>query len=161
MDDDDGMGKESLASRGTPASKVGGVDHGNSGTEDYGDLGSEWVGIATLIGPVPKTSFQLSGAPQGGTDEEETRWQMTRLFTSPAHRGQGLANKIIQSATTYGRHYSLSLSRTPSSKNTFQQFRLRIMIHPNTVVVSLYSKQGFVDAGRATERRSLRMGTSC
>lgn len=120
-------------------------------TESNGDvelLEGEWVGSSVFLGPVPKASYQLpeeSGGPELGSDAEESRWQMTALYTSPEHRGKGLAKNIIRTAMAYAKSHTLNAS--PSSKRA----RVRIIIRPgNDVIASLYKSLGFVDAGKCT-----------
>ena len=130
-----------------------GVEREVTESDELGDLEGDWVGTTTFLGPIPKASYQLppeSGGPEIGSDEEETRWHMTGLYTSPKHRRKGLAKMIIKSAMAYARNYTLSLS-SPSRSSGTKNVRLRMMIRPdNTTVVSLYAAIGFVDAGRCT-----------
>lgn len=123
-----------------------------SDSPDLGELDGEWVGAGTVFGPVPKVAYELapeSRSPETGADGEETKWQMTALYTSPEHRGKGLAKNLIEGVKTYARTHTLSI--LPLSK----RIRLRIMIRPDNVVVcSLYSTLGFLDAGRATGREA-------
>ncbi|KZP21902.1 hypothetical protein FIBSPDRAFT_787712 [Athelia psychrophila] len=119
---------------------------------EFGDFDGEWVGAATVFGPVPKADYQLvpeAGSPEAGADEEETKWQMTALFTSPEHRGKGLGKSLIKGAKDYAGIQTHRL--LPTAKT----FRLRIMAHPkNVMVVALYSQLGFMDVGRATGREA-------
>lgn len=116
------------------------------------DLDGEWVGATTVFGPVTKNNYELapeSGSPEVGADDQEIKWQMTALFTSPEHRGRGLAKRLIEGAKAYTRVRTRTLSKTSKG------FRMRIMVHPkNLVVVKLYSGLGFVDVGRATGREA-------
>lgn len=125
----------------------------------------EWVGKVTLLGPTIKDVYELpeSGGPTPASDEEETKWQMTALYSEPAHRGKGLGKKIIESALQFARSYSASShdAEMNGTANSFQsarkakQIRARIMIHPdNTVVVKMYQDLGFVDAGKCTLREA-------
>jgi len=105
------------------------------------DIG-EWVGSATLIGPYPKSIYEIpeSGGPKSKDDAVETKWQMTSVYNSPAHRGKGVANMLIAAAIDYA---------ILASKK--KGMRMRIMIHPdNAVVKTMYKKIGFVDAGNCT-----------
>ncbi len=102
----------------------------------------EWVGSATLLGPYPKSIYEIpeSGGPESKDDVIETKWQMTSVYNSPAHRGKGVANMLIAGAIDYA---------TLASKE--KGMRMRIMIHPdNAVVKTMYEKFGFVDAGNCT-----------
>ncbi|KZP26202.1 hypothetical protein FIBSPDRAFT_661086, partial [Athelia psychrophila] len=109
---------------------------------ELGEFDGEWVGAATVFGPVPKDDYQLvpeSGSPEAGADDEETKWQMTGLFTSPEHRGKGLAKRLIEGAKAY------------AGIQTPDRFRMRIIAHPeNLMVVTLYSRLGFVYVARVT-----------
>jgi GNAT superfamily N-acetyltransferase len=108
-------------------------------TIDTGD----WIGSATLIGPITKEAYELpeSGGPEVGGDDVETRWQMTAVFNNPLHRGKGIAKMLINGA--------LEFAAKESGKD--RESRTRIMIHPRNIVVKrLYEGLGFVDAGRCT-----------
>jgi GNAT superfamily N-acetyltransferase len=108
-------------------------------TIDSGD----WVGNATLIGPITKDAYELpeSGGPEVGGDDVETRWQMTAVFNTPLHRGKGIAKMLINCA--------LEFAVKESGKD--RESRTRIMIHPRNIEVKrLYEGLGFVDAGRCT-----------
>jgi ribosomal protein S18 acetylase RimI-like enzyme len=137
------------------AEPVGGVvEQNTAANHNIGHLEGDWVGIATLLGPISKPSYELppeSGGPEIGSDEEETRWHMTGLYTSLEHRRKGLANMIIKSAMAYARNHTLHSSSSPSLSGKQKNVRLRIMIRPDNIdVVSLYAALGFVDAGRST-----------
>lgn len=107
-------------------------------TIDAGD----WVGSATLIGPVPRASFELfeSGGPSPGDDEVESKWQMTAVYNSPEHRGKGVAKMLIQGAMDFA-----------FNEGEGRGSRMRIMIHPKNVLVkTLYGNLGFEEAGKMT-----------
>ncbi|KAF2843010.1 hypothetical protein M501DRAFT_985165 [Patellaria atrata CBS 101060] len=109
-------------------------------------LKGSWIGMFTLIGPVPYDEFiwPESGAPLPGSDGTETRWQMTALYTNPDYRGKGIAKKLINTAIDFGQEYSQTLG--PGVKTRF-----RLFVHPNnTVVLKMYEGMGFVDAGKVT-----------
>ncbi|KAJ7505862.1 hypothetical protein B0H11DRAFT_1976461 [Mycena galericulata] len=121
----------------------------------------EWVGTAILRGPLPANEYALlPEADALGTDntEAETKWQMTAVFASVAHRGCGIGKMLIRAGKDY------ALAQTPNLRLGLRlasqgplKVRLRVMIHPdNLVVLSLYSKTGFVDAGRATGQEAYR-----
>jgi GNAT superfamily N-acetyltransferase len=108
-------------------------------TIDAGD----WVGSATLLGPFPKDKFELpeSGGPEIDGDDVESKWQMTAVYSSPDHRGKGLAKLLIKDAEGFARREGGEGKRC----------RVRIMIHPRNVIVKkLYYDLGFVDAGLCT-----------
>lgn len=101
-----------------------------------------FVGSATLLGPIPKFSYHLplSNGPTIGEDSEENKWQITGLFNSPEHRKKGLAKMLIQSAIDF------TLEQEAAKKS-----RVRIGIGPlNHAVKGLYGSMGFVPAGTCT-----------
>ncbi|KAJ7648545.1 hypothetical protein B0H17DRAFT_1102940 [Mycena rosella] len=112
-------------------------------------LTGDWVGSAILRGPLSARDYALppeGGAPPVGMDDVETKWQMTAVFASAAHRGRGIGKMLIQA----GKDYALKQTANPRAG-------LRVMIHPdNLVVLSLYSATGFVDAGRTTGKEAYR-----
>jgi len=108
-------------------------------TIDAGD----WIGSATLIGPISKEAYELSesGGPEIGADDTETRWQMTAVFNAPLHRGKGIAKLLINGALEFA----------AKEAGRERESRTRIMIHPRNIVVKkLYEGLGFVDAGNCT-----------
>ena len=118
---------------------------------ELGQFDGEWVGAATVFGPIPRDRYQLapeSGSPETGADGEETKWQTTALFTSPEHRGQGLAKSLIDSAKVYARAQTLSDPK-------INRIRIRMMADPkNNGVARLYGSLGFIDVARATGREA-------
>ncbi|KAJ7205192.1 hypothetical protein GGX14DRAFT_522703 [Mycena pura] len=127
------------------------VDRPNARTAPTPGLGGEWVGSAILRGPLPVSEYALpheSGTPPCGSDADETRWQMTAVFASVAHRGRGLGKMLIQAGKDYAR------AQTPGG---LRRVRLRVMIHPeNLAVLGLYSAMNFIDVGRATGQEAYR-----
>ncbi|KAJ7465028.1 hypothetical protein FB451DRAFT_428068 [Mycena latifolia] len=122
-------------------------------------LVGDWVGSAILRGPLSADDYALppeSGAPPVDSDDVETKWQMTAVFASGAHRGRGLGKMLIQAGKDYAMAQTVDtraglVSRWPA------KVRLRVMIHPdNLVVLALYSTTGFVDAGRTTGKEAYR-----
>jgi GNAT superfamily N-acetyltransferase len=108
-------------------------------TIDVGD----WIGCATLIGPITKEAYELpeSGGPEIGGDHVETKWHMTAVYNTPLHRGKGIAKMLINDA--------LKFAADESGKE--RKSRMRIMVHPRNIVVKkLYEGFGFVDAGKCT-----------
>ncbi|KAF7317381.1 N-acetyltransferase domain-containing protein [Mycena chlorophos] len=115
-----------------------------------------WVASAILRGPMSVEEYRLSPASTDvvlGTDEDETRWQMTAVFASAAHRGRGLGKLLIQGAKDHALAYTSS--RTQSSST--QRVRVRALVHPdNATVLGLYAKMGFVDVARTTGKEAYR-----
>ncbi|KAK3045265.1 hypothetical protein LTS18_014159 [Coniosporium uncinatum] len=136
-------GKEIFICKATPMNRSP-TANDNDGDLDLLLLG-EWIGMFTLCGPTPLSGFYLPlSGHTPGPEASETRWHMTALYTSPAHRGRGLAKKLIDASMRFARDYSGSLG--PEVRT-----RLRLVVHPNNVVVKgLYGGLGFEDAGRCT-----------
>nr|GAT52693.1 predicted protein [Mycena chlorophos] len=113
-----------------------------------------WVASAILRGPMSVGEYTLSPASNDvvlGADEEETRWQMTAVFASAAHRGRGLGKLLIQGA----KDHALAYSR--NSAPAIPKARLRALVHPdNATVLGLYAKMGFVDVARTTGKEAYR-----
>ncbi len=103
----------------------------------------EWVGQATLFGPLSEAVYALppeAQQPITENENEKTRWQMAAVYTSDQHRGKGLAKLLCQAAFDFAVNFDKS-----------KKARLRIMLHPNNLVVKkLYSGMGFFDAGGVT-----------
>ncbi|TVY82001.1 hypothetical protein LSUE1_G002896 [Lachnellula suecica] len=108
-------------------------------TVDTGD----WVGSVTLLGPTPKSIYDLpnSGGPSIGDDDVEDKWQICRLYNSPEHRRKGIAKMLINGAMEY----------SAKEAGVGRQSRVRLGIHPDNVLIKmLYDGLGFVDAGNCT-----------
>ncbi|KAF7357390.1 N-acetyltransferase domain-containing protein [Mycena sanguinolenta] len=126
--------------------------------QSHGLLDGEWVGSAILRGPMPGHEYALRpdhDAPPFGSDEEETKWQMTAVFASAAHRGHGIGKKLIQA----GKDFAMAQTSNPSSGLVLRpaKVRLRVLIHPdNLVVLALYSATGFTDVARTTGQEAYR-----
>lgn len=91
-------------------------------TVDAGD----WIGSATLLGPFTRESFEIpdSGGPEVANDGEESKWQMSAVYNSPLHRGNGIAKMLIQEAMEFANEAGMR-----------RRSRVRIMIHPQNVLV--------------------------
>ncbi len=107
------------------------------------DAKDEWVGQVTLIGPLSEAVYALppeANQPIVENETEETRWQITALYISDQHRGQGLAKLLCQATFNFAAKFDAS-----------KRARLRIMIHPDSLVVrGFYSSMGFINAGAVT-----------
>ncbi|KAF8194332.1 hypothetical protein K438DRAFT_1827773 [Mycena galopus ATCC 62051] len=123
--------------------------------QNPGPLDGQWVGSAILRGPMPGRDYALpldSGAPPFGSDDTETKWQMTAVFASSTHRGRGLGKMLIQAGKDYAMARTSELVSQQPAK-----VRLRVLIHPdNLAVLSLYSGTGFVDVARTTGHEAYR-----
>lgn len=110
-------------------------------TLDTGD----WIGCSVFIGATPKAIFEIpaSGGPEVGSDEEENKWHMTFLYSSPLHRGKGVAKMIINGAEEYIVKDAQETGR--------KSIRMRIFLAPtNEQAYKLYSRLEFVDSGKCT-----------
>ncbi|KAF7326170.1 N-acetyltransferase domain-containing protein [Mycena kentingensis (nom. inval.)] len=108
-----------------------------------------WAGSAVLRGPLSATDYAFppeSKFPALRSDAEETRWQMTAVYTSTAHRGHGLGGMLIQAAKDYAARFSGQ-----------RTVRLRAVVHPdNLVAVVVYTRTGFRDVARTTGKEAYR-----
>ncbi|KAJ6455440.1 hypothetical protein C8R45DRAFT_944088 [Mycena sanguinolenta] len=131
---------------------------GTDSNQSHAPLDGEWVGSAILRGPMPGHEYALPldhGAPPFGSDEEETKWQMTAVFASATHRGNGIGKKLIQS----GKDFAIAQTSNSTSGLILRpaKVRLRVLIHPdNLVVLALYSATGFIDVARTTGQEAYR-----
>ncbi|KAJ7046456.1 hypothetical protein C8F04DRAFT_1064342 [Mycena alexandri] len=136
-------------------------------------LDGHWVASGILRGPIAADEYALNGPPPtpiSTTDSgtvEETRWQMTAVFASEAHRGRGLGKMLIQAGKDYAMAHTQTLGlknpksdvvlHTSTQRPTKNSSRLRVIIHPdNLAVLSLYSGMGFLAAGRTTGQEAYR-----
>lgn len=113
---------------------------------------SEWVAQVTLRGPMPKSQFELpaaSGEPETLKDDEEDKWQMLSLYTSPSHRGKSLGSKLCKAAFAFLKEHD--------SKSKATKVTVRIMVKPqNTATLGLYGALGFIRTGTCTLEEALR-----
>lgn len=113
-------------------------------TVDRGDF----IGCATLLGPIPKISYEYPecGGPIIGNDEEETKWHMTGVYSNPNHRGHGVGKLFINSAC----EFAVEQSKGKAS-------RVRANVHPSNVkALDLYYKLGFERAGTCNRFEAVR-----
>ncbi|KAK7001823.1 N-acetyltransferase domain-containing protein [Favolaschia claudopus] len=124
-------------------------------------LEGEWVGSAILRGPMPAHEYALppqSGAPPFGSDDTETKWQMTAVYASASHRGRGIGKMLVQAAKDFAKSHShTSLQPGLAILPRPTKLRIRAIIHPdNLKVLSLYEGAGFVDVGRINGKEAYR-----
>lgn len=103
----------------------------------------DWIGCGVLIGPTPRSKFQLldSGGSAVGPDETESKWHMTCVYNSPAHRGRGIAKNLIRAALDF----------SEQGLEVGNRSRVRIMADPSkTLLKALYAGLGFTDNGKTT-----------
>ncbi|APA13514.1 predicted protein [Sclerotinia sclerotiorum 1980 UF-70] len=104
-----------------------------------------FVGSVQLFGPHPSSFFTLplSGAPPPLPDTEESKYQMTALYSSPSHRGKGLAKMLIQEG--------VETAKQEAKEKGIEKVRVRIFIgRGNLTVRKLYLSVGFVETGLCT-----------
>ena len=97
-----------------------------------------------MRGPTPTSLYELkeSGGPVLGSDDVESKWQMSFLYANPEHRGKGLAKRLIEGGLAYA---------AANGGEGVSRARVRIMYSPyNETVKSLYSGLDFQAAGRVT-----------
>jgi len=113
-------------------------------SEDQVIDAGDWIGSAAVLGPYSEAEFKLpeSGGQEIGSDEVESKWQMTAVYNSPLHRGKGVAKLLVKGALDF-------TSREAAKEG--RKSRMRIMIKPDNIVVKkLYYGLGFEDAGKCT-----------
>ncbi|KAF2188602.1 hypothetical protein K469DRAFT_703188 [Zopfia rhizophila CBS 207.26] len=112
----------------------------------------DWVGMATLRGSLPYSTFHLpeSGQPIPDDPDRETRWHLCNLYTSQAHRGRGLAKKLVNAILASARGQTRRLEGGQGMKA-----RVRLFCDPSkTFLVNMYKGMGFEDAGMCTLREA-------
>ena len=115
----------------------------------------EWVGFAAVRGPMEYDDYYPSpdmNLPVPENPREEARWHVYDLYTLPAHRGRGLAKRLMNSCILTAVEYTKALSVSSSPPpNPLQQARIRLFVNPkNTWVVKMYEGLGFRAAGKVT-----------
>jgi GNAT superfamily N-acetyltransferase len=112
-------------------------------------LEGQWVGMAMLRGPLPWTSYYLpgSGQPVPQDPQKEAYWYLCTLFTAPAHRGRGLAKRIINGAVDIAR------CRTEDMGGEMLRARMKLFFDPRRDLLrGFYNALGFNEVGRVTLR---------
>jgi ribosomal protein S18 acetylase RimI-like enzyme len=122
----------------------------NTGQEKDVLLEGDWVGMATIRGPLRWETYYLpeSGQPIPEQPARETYWHLCNIYTSPSHRGQGLAKKIVHAAVASAR------SRTSDSGDA-KIARVRLFFDSAKEYLKvLYRGLGFEEAGMCTTREA-------
>ncbi|KAF2111139.1 hypothetical protein BDV96DRAFT_500017 [Lophiotrema nucula] len=111
-------------------------------------IAGTWVGMATIRGPLPYSTFHLpeSGQPVPDDPSLETRWHFNNLYTLQAHRGKGLARKLIDASLVVAQNQTRTLQGEHGMKA-----RVRLFFNPEKEHLrKLYESLGFVRAGSIT-----------
>ncbi|KAF2242954.1 hypothetical protein BU26DRAFT_523938 [Trematosphaeria pertusa] len=105
----------------------------------------DWVGMATIRGPLPYSTYHIpaSGQPIPEDPDRETRWHLCNLYTSSAHRGQGLAKTLVHACVDF----AAQQTRTDEKARA----RIRLFFNPaKTFLMVMYKALGFQEAGMIT-----------
>jgi len=113
-------------------------------------LEGDWVGMATIRGPLPWETYYLpeSGQPVPEELTREMYWHLCNIYTSPSHRGQGLAKKIVHAAVASARSQT-----SDSGDDKIARVRLFFDSAKEYLKV-LYKGLGFEEAGMCTTREA-------
>lgn len=105
----------------------------------------QWVAHISIIGPIPKKEYDLyppsEGADESGSDAEESKWNLTALWTDPTFRGQGIAKKLTLAAVDFAANYD---------SGSVKRARMRLYNRggpANEHVLAMYRNLGFKNAG--------------
>ncbi|KAF2259868.1 hypothetical protein CC78DRAFT_45258 [Lojkania enalia] len=115
-------------------------------------LSGDWVGMATIRGPLPYTTFHLpeSGQPIPDDPELETRWHLCNVYTSQAHRGKGIGRRLIDTGILFAQEQT----RTLEGKKRLNA-RVRLFCNPEKAwIMNMYKGMGFEEAGKCTLREA-------
>lgn len=122
----------------------------------------EWAGFAAVRGPMSYDDFYYSpdmGLPIPESPDAEARWYVHDLYTLPAHRGHGLAKKLVNAciSTAIEKTKAHPHAVTPPRNSSVEAARIRLFMNPkNTWLVAMYERFGFRAAGRVTLREGFR-----
>ncbi|PVH98024.1 hypothetical protein DM02DRAFT_508975, partial [Periconia macrospinosa] len=137
---------------------AGGDGGGYEEDEEEALMEREWVGMVTLRGPFSYELYRLSG-PESPVrveveeeeeegEDPETRWHLSNLWTSSAHRGRGLAKKMVQECLDFATSES---KRLPGKDKA----RVRLIIKDEgSFLKRMYARMGFDETGRASLREA-------
>lgn len=140
--------QQRLAAPATVLICVANSDESSSVTMEDVLLSGEWVGMATIRGSLPYSTFHIpdSGQPVPSDPDLETRWHLCNLYTLQAHRGRGLAKKLVNASIEAARDQTGALDGGDKLKA-----RIRLFCNPEkTFLVTMYKRMGFQEAGMIT-----------
>lgn len=112
-------------------------------------LAGEWIGMATLRGPLLSATYALPEyTPTKPSDPScETRWHLSNLWVSSAHRGRGIAKNIVNSCVEHAVGETRALGKEAA--------RIRLIIKDEgSFLKRMYAGMGFEAAGRASLREA-------
>ncbi|KAF9694053.1 hypothetical protein EKO04_007871 [Ascochyta lentis] len=122
----------------------------------------EWAGFAALRGPLSYEDYYFSAdmnLPVPANPQAEARWYIYDLYTLPAHRGRGLAKRLVNTSIQLAVAGTQTLRTLSSDNVSLQSARIRLFMNPkNTWLVQMYEGFGFRGVGRVTKTEGLRAG---
>lgn len=141
--------------------------NGSDSTEYLDDetalLSGDWVGFAAVRGPMSEEEYYTTpdmGLPVPERPEEENRWHVFDLYTLPAHRGRGLARRMVGECVAVAVE---GISRTAASDEDgadvrgIEKARIRLFMNPkNPWLVKMYEGLGFEVVGKVTLEEGFR-----
>lgn len=129
-------------------------------------LTSPWASSAALRGPMTHESYYASpdmNLPVPENPLLEARWHVFDLYTLPAHRGRGLAARLVRECvsvavgmtSSFAAVTTTTTSVTPPPPPTHA--RIRLFMNPsNTWLRKMYENCGFAGVGRVTIEEGFR-----
>jgi GNAT superfamily N-acetyltransferase len=114
----------------------------------------EWVGFAAVRGPIPFDTYYASPdmlQPIPEDPDAETRWHTHDLYVFPAHRGNGIARKLMAACVA-----TPKVATNTNDKDGVKRARLRLFTDTRKAgLVDTYKRWGFKESGKISRRDGL------
>jgi ribosomal protein S18 acetylase RimI-like enzyme len=125
----------------------------NPSTEDALTQG-DWVGFVAVRGPMAYDAYYASPDMQQPIPQDpdaEARWHMYDFYVFPAHRGQGIARKLVAACVAAVGENSVTMG-----DGSMKRAKIRIFVNAKkTGLVDTYNRWGFRQSGTANIREGL------
>jgi GNAT superfamily N-acetyltransferase len=125
----------------------------NLSTEDALIQG-DWVGFVAIRGPMTYDAYYASPGMEQPVSEDpdaETRWHLYDFYVFPAHRGHGIARKLMAACVA-----DAGESSDTTNEGGIKRARIRIFVNAKKAgLMDTYRRWGFRESGIACIREGL------
>jgi GNAT superfamily N-acetyltransferase len=114
----------------------------------------DWVGFVAVRGPMAYDAYYASPDMRQPIPQEpdaETRWHLYDFYVFPAHRGHGIARKLMAACVA-----AVGDNSNPTGEGRIKRARIRIFVNAKKAgLMDLYHRWGFEESGTACIREGL------
>jgi GNAT superfamily N-acetyltransferase len=114
----------------------------------------DWVGFVAVRGPMVYDAYYASPDMQQPIPQDpdaETRWHLYDFYVVPAHRGHGIARKLMAACVA-----AVGESSNTIGEGSIKRARIRIFVNAKKAgLMDLYHRWGFRESGTACIREGL------